>query len=71
MTNAELTAALARVLHRPAFLPVPAALLRVALGEAADEMLLGGARVSSRKLEAAGFRFRDPALEPALARLLG
>ena len=69
VTNAELTAALARVLHRPAFLPVPAPLLRLALGEAADEMLLGGARVSSRKLEAAGFRFRDPELEPALARL--
>ncbi len=71
VTNAELTAALARVLHRPAFLPVPAPLLRLALGEAADEMLLGGACVSSRKLEAAGFRFRDPELEPALARLLG
>jgi uncharacterized protein (TIGR01777 family) len=70
-TNAELTAALARVLRRPAFLPVPAVLLRVALGEAADEMLLGGARVSSKKLESAGFRFRDPKLEPALARLLG
>jgi len=69
VTNAELTAALARVLHRPAFLPVPAPLLRLALGEAADEMLLGGARVSPRKLEVAGFRFRDPELEPALARL--
>jgi uncharacterized protein (TIGR01777 family) len=71
VTNAELTAALARVLHRPAFLPVPAPLLRLALGAAADEMLLGGARVSSKKLERAGFRFREPELEPALQRLLG
>jgi NAD dependent epimerase/dehydratase family enzyme len=49
---------------------VPAPLLRLALGEAADEMLLGGARVSCAKLEQAGFRFRDPKLEPALTRLL-
>jgi len=70
-TNAELTRALARALHRPAFLPVPAALLRLALGaQMADEMLLGGARVRCAKLAATGFAFRDPELEPALARLL-
>ena len=70
VTNAELTRSLAGVLGRPAFLPVPAALLRLALGEAADEMLLGGARVSSRKLEQSGFRFRDPQIQGALKRLL-
>ena len=70
-TNAELTGALSRVLHRPAFLTVPAAVLRLALGaQMADEMLLGGARVRCAKLAASGFVFRDPALEPALARLL-
>jgi hypothetical protein len=68
--NAEFSAVLARVLRRPALLPVPAALLRLALGEAADELLLAGQRVRPAKLAASGFRFRDPELEPALRRLL-
>jgi len=71
VTNAEFTRALAGVLGRPAFLPVPAAALRLVLGAAADELLLGGARVSSRKLEQSGFRFRDPEIASALKRLLG
>ncbi|MBM4336318.1 MAG: TIGR01777 family protein [Deltaproteobacteria bacterium] len=71
VTNAELTTAIARALGRPAFLRVPATALRLALGEAADELLLGGARVSSRKLEASGYEFRDRDVDRALARLLG
>jgi uncharacterized protein len=70
VTNAELTRALARALNRPAFMTVPAAILHLALGEAADELLLGGARVSSRKLESSGYRFRDPELDAALRRIL-
>jgi uncharacterized protein len=69
--NATLSAALARVLHRPALLPVPAALLRLALGEAADEMLLASQRVRPAKLEGSGFAFQDPELAPALRRMLG
>ena len=68
--NAELSRALARVLRRPALLPVPAALLRLALGEAADELLLASQRVRPAKLAASGFRFADPELEPALRRML-
>ncbi len=70
VTNAELTHTLSRVLGRPAFLRVPASLLRLALGQAADELLLGGARVSSGKLERSGFAFRDPEIEAALRRIL-
>jgi hypothetical protein len=70
VTNAELSAALARVLRRPAFLPVPAALVRLALGEAADGMLLASQRVRPAKLAASGFQFQDPELEPALRRML-
>ena len=71
VTNAELTRALASALRRPAFLRVPAAVLRLALGaEMADEMLLGGARVRCAKLAGSSFAFRDPELEPALRRLL-
>jgi uncharacterized protein (TIGR01777 family) len=70
VTNAELSAALARVLRRPAFLPVPAALVRLAFGEAADDMLLASQRVRPAKLLASGFQFQDPELEPALRQLL-
>ncbi len=70
VTNTELTHALSRVLSRPAFLRVPASALRLVLGQAADELLLGGARVSSGKLERSGYVFRDREIEAALKRLL-
>lgn len=56
---------LGRVLRRPAFVPVPAWTLRLALGEFAVE-LLGSKRVLPRRTEAEGFRFRRPHLEDAL-----
>ena len=58
------------MLHRPTLLPLPAALLRLALGEAADGLLLASQRVRPAKLAASGFRFADPELEPALRRML-
>jgi uncharacterized protein (TIGR01777 family) len=69
--NAEFTATLARVLARPAFLPVPAALLRAVSRPMADEVFLPSQRVLPLRLPAAGFRFRDEALEPTLRHLLG
>jgi uncharacterized protein len=66
VTNAELTAALARTLRRPALLRIPAPVLRTALGEVSCE-LLAGARVVPRKLQEAGFAFRHPDIDGALA----
>jgi uncharacterized protein (TIGR01777 family) len=71
VTNAEFTATLARVLGRPAMLPVPAGPARQLLGEMAEEMLFASARVMPRRLEAAGYTFRHPTLEAALRHLLG
>ncbi len=71
VTNREFTATLARVLHRPALIPVPARAIRLALGEMADEMLLASARVLPRRLERSGYPFRHPDLETALRHLLG
>jgi hypothetical protein len=71
VTNAELARVLARVLRRPALLPVPAALVRAALGEMGQALLLDGARVLPRALQASGFRFRVPTLEAALCEELG
>ena len=64
--NVEFTRALGRALHRPTVLPVPAAGLKLALGEMAD-MLLTGQRAVPAKAEAMGFAFRYPTVDLALA----
>jgi len=60
--NAELVATFARLMHRPAVVPVPAVALRLLLGEFAGDVL-GGQRAVPAALTAAGFRFRDTDLE--------
>ncbi len=45
VTNAEFARVLGRVLGRPSFVPTPAFALRLALGELADALILGGQRV--------------------------
>jgi len=71
VTNAEFTATLARVLHRPAVLHVPAFAPRLVLGEFADEMLFASIRAVPARLQERGYRFRFPELEPALRHTLG
>jgi NAD dependent epimerase/dehydratase family enzyme len=70
-TNRELTKTLGRVLGRPTILPLPAFAARLAFGEMANELLLGGARVEPKALLEAGFSFAYPRLEPALRHVLG
>lgn len=69
VTNREFTATLARVLHRPALLPVPAFILKMALGEFAD-VLLGSQRVIPEKAQKAGFHFAHQRLDETLAGLV-
>ena len=69
VSNAQFTQELARVLKRPALLPVPEFLLKALLGEMA-EILLASQRVAPYAAESAGFRFRFPQLGPALGDLL-
>lgn len=71
VTNREMTAAVAHALRRPAFLAVPKVVLRTALGESADEMLLSGQRAQPRALLDSGFTFSQPDLGAALAAILG
>ncbi len=71
VTNREFTKTLGRVLGRPAFLPLPAFVLRLAFSEMADEMLLASARVEPARLLASGYEFRFPELEGALRHVLG
>ena len=70
VTNAQFTRILARQLHRPASLPAPVPLLRLALGEIADEALLSSARAFPSRLSGAGFHFEHPTLDLALAAAL-
>lgn len=69
VVNAELARTLGRVLHRPAVIPMPGIVLRLALGEVAD-VVLDGQHVTPARALASGFTFRFPVLEPALRALL-
>ncbi|MFE2869597.1 TIGR01777 family oxidoreductase [Embleya sp. NPDC059259] len=69
VTNAEVTKALGRALHRPTILPAPAFALRAVLGEFGAEILTGQ-RVLPRALLASGFTFTHPTITPAIAAAL-
>ena len=64
--NEEFTRLLAGMLHRPAIFPAPAFVLRLAMGEMADAVLLSSDRVKPEQMLAAGYKFRFEILEPAL-----
>ncbi|SFP33309.1 hypothetical protein SAMN05660464_2825 [Geodermatophilus dictyosporus] len=72
VTNADFVRDLARAVHRPAVLPVPAPVIRLALGEFGRSSVLAGQRAVPAQLQAAGYRFTHPdlpaALRDALAR---
>ena len=70
VTNRDLAQTLAKVLHRPAIMPLPGFVVRAALGQMGEELLLSSARLSPAKLVASGFEFHSPDLESALRREL-
>jgi uncharacterized protein (TIGR01777 family) len=69
VTNLEFSQTLGKILNRPTFLPVPAIVLKILLGEMSD-LLLGGQRVMPERLEKAGFEFKFKSLEQALKDVL-
>ena len=70
VTNREFTKILAKVLHRPAIIPVPAFVLKILLGQVAEEILLSSTRAIPQLLMGSGFKFKYPALEDALNKCL-
>ena len=68
VTMKELSRTLADVLHRPAFFPLPAPVLKIALGEVSS-ILLTGQRVKPKRALEAGYRFAHPELEGALRQI--
>ncbi|MCX4909311.1 TIGR01777 family oxidoreductase [Streptomyces sp. NBC_00878] len=65
LTNREITAAMGRVLHRPTLFAVPAPVLKLVLGEMAQEVL-GSQRVRPVRLLESGFTFAFPGIEEAI-----
>ncbi len=70
-TNREFTKALAAVLRRPAFAPVPGLAIRALFGEMGDQLILKGQTVRPARLTELGFRWLEPALDGALRWELG
>jgi uncharacterized protein (TIGR01777 family) len=68
-TNQAFSKVLGKVLRRPAWLPIPAPILKIALGEAAT-LALDGRPVFPTKLIKAGFQFHYQDLEDSLHDLL-
>lgn len=61
LTNADFAKNLARALHRPAIVRIPAAALKVALGaQLTNEAVLASQRVLPHRLQESGFVFEDP-----------
>jgi uncharacterized protein (TIGR01777 family) len=71
LRSRDFAAELGRALGRPSWLTAPAPLLRLALGEAADGLLLSGQRALPAKAQALGFRFRHPTARQALRAIYG
>jgi hypothetical protein len=71
VSNADFAHALGRALHRPALLPVPAFALRLAYGQLAEEVLLGGQCVLPQQAQETGYQFLYPTLDEALAEIVG
>ncbi len=68
--NADFAQTLGRAMHRPAILPTPAFVLKFALGEMAEALLLASQRVAPSRLEQLGHRFAQRELSSALASVL-
>ncbi len=69
ITNKDFTKALAQAVHRPAFLQVPAWILRSLLGNF-SHLLLDSQRVIPKRALEAGFHFRYPTVGEALKNFL-
>lgn len=72
VTNAEFTRQLGRAVRRPTVLPTPTIALWALLGrELVADMLFASQRALPAALTASGYSFRHPAVDAALADILG
>lgn len=66
VSQAEFARTLAKAMHRPLFLKMPAFVIRMLFGEMGESLLLKGQRVVPSRLIEAGYDFRYPELKDAL-----
>jgi uncharacterized protein (TIGR01777 family) len=71
VTNYEFITSLEKVFNQKTFLPVPAFLLKLFMGQKAQDLLLSSTRVHPKKLLDHQFEFRYPTIEAALRHLTG
>jgi len=70
VTIRDFCKALGKVIGRSAWMAVPGFALRLAFGQMADEVLLGGQRVVPKRLSEMGFEFRHRDAAGALTEML-
>ncbi len=62
----QFVTALAKKMRRPAFVPMPSTVLKFALGELGEELILSGQSVYPKRISEFGFSFKYQDLESAL-----
>jgi uncharacterized protein (TIGR01777 family) len=67
--NKDLAKALGRALHRPSFMPAPAFMIKLVLGEFGS-VILEGQRVIPKRLLDSGFAFQYPEIDKALQEIV-
>ena len=67
--NLDFAKALGKILHRPAFMPAPAFMIRLVLGEFGN-VLLYSQRAAPDKLKQYGFQFKYPDIESAVVAVV-
>ncbi len=65
-TCEEMIVGLGKAIRRPTFFRIPEFLMKVFIGEAAQELLLVSQKMTANKLLASGFRFRYPDLKSSI-----
>ena len=68
VTSKEFSDTLGKMINRPSYLPVPALILKILLGEMSC-LMLEGQRVYPEKALQFGYKFKYPVLEAALRRI--
>lgn len=70
VTNKEFLETLTKHIKRPLRPPIPKSILKITLGQMAEELLLSSTRVVPKKLLESGYKFLYPHLEDALKHLV-
>jgi uncharacterized protein (TIGR01777 family) len=65
-TCEEMIVSLGKAIRRPTFFRIPEFLMKLFIGEAAEELLLVSQKMTANKLLASGFRFRYPDLKSSI-----